>query len=50
MAEALRAALNEAARGGLDVPSTRSLVDENSYNGKFTGEIQLLPRRMTLRI
>jgi len=43
MAEALRAALAEAARGGLT--SIHSItVDGDSWNGSFTGEIQLLRR------
>ncbi len=41
--EALRAALAEAARAGLT--SVHSItVDANSWNGSFTGEIQLLRR------
>ena len=43
MAGALRAALQEAARVGLT--SVHSItVDEDSWNGSFTGEIQLLRR------
>ncbi|MGA2984232.1 MAG: amidohydrolase [Terriglobia bacterium] len=43
MTEALHAALREAARVGLT--SIHSItVDENSWNGSFTGEIQLLRR------
>jgi predicted amidohydrolase YtcJ len=43
MAEALRAALAEAARVGLT--SVHSItVDADSWNGSFTGEIQLLRR------
>jgi len=43
MAEALRAGLAEAARVGLT--SVHSItVDADSYNGSFTGEVQLLRR------
>ena len=43
MTEAFRAALGEAARVGLT--SVQSItVDEDSWNGSFTGEIQLLRR------
>lgn len=43
MAEALRAALREAAR--LGVTSVHSItVDGDSWNGSFTGEVQLLRR------
>jgi hypothetical protein len=43
MTEALRAALQEAARVGLT--SVQDItVDEDSWNGSFTGEIQLLRR------